>query len=162
MWFIHTLRITKRHTKNQSSQHNGQCKKSTQKNKVNTKKQSQHKKTKQHKKSNQHKNNIKINTKNITPNTSPNTSHPTSSDIIGTYQTTMKQLRSIYQNPKSKSKTMSLQQNINSYRIDHAQTSVSISTNRIIHAQRCSLQINQPTKNHIKIASNNTHLHSSL
>lgn len=130
--------------------------------KVNTKKQSQHKKTKQHKKSNQHKNNIKINTKNITPNTSPNTSHPTSSDIIGTYQTTMKQLRSIYQNPKSKSKTMSLQQNINSYRIDHAQTSVSISTNRIIHAQRCSLQINQPTKNHIKIASNNTHLHSSL
>ena len=94
----------------------------------------------------QHKNKYK----NITPNTSLNTSHPAQSDIIDTYKTTMKQLRSNHQSPKPKSKAISLQQNIESHRIAHVQTSASISTNRIIHVQRCSLQINQPTKNHIK------------
>lgn len=137
MWFIHTLRTSrtdKRHIKIKT---------------VNTKPTNQQKK---HKiqitpkikpTQKQHKNKYK---KNITPSTSPNTSHPIPSDIIGTHKATTKQLRSSHQNPKSKSKAMSLQQNIKSHRIDHLQTSVSISTNRIIHAQHCSLQINQPTK----------------
>lgn len=129
----HTTNTTNRQAthQNQNSQHNSQLKQSTPKIKLTQK---------------QHKNKYK----NITPNTSLNTSHPAQSDIIDTYKTTMKQLRSIYQSPKPKSKAMSLQQNIESHRIAHVQTSASISTNQIIHAQYCSLQINQPTKNHIK------------
>lgn len=143
MWFIHTprtqrtLRTDKRHIKIKT---------------VNTKPTNQQKK---HKiqitpkiklTQKQHKNKYK----NITPNTSLNTSHPAQSDIIDTYKTTMKQLRSNHQSPKPKSKAMSLQQNIESHRIAHVQTSASISTNQIIRAQHGSLQINQPTKNHIK------------